>query len=858
MSDVKINFLEGKNTVPQGLAAISKSAEGATTSFEDLVHMGGSLSLVGGALLEVGGAVLDATAEIFSFSTGVDQSLKNLQTELGLSEQAASKLNESAIAVFSNNFTDSVEEAGQLVTQVYQRMGDIGEQQTTRLAGQVQAVSDKWGIDTVDSLSAVDTLMKEFSLTSDEAINLYVQGLQKGLDNSGDFVDSINEYSLQFSNAGADATAMFALFESGMQNGMLGTDKAADLFKEFSIRVMEDSEDVNSALLQLGDSIDQDVIQGLEDGSVTATEVFQQVIEGLNNIEDPIERNRIATDLMGTQYEDLGDKATLALSTMTDSFNESADVTESLGVQYENLGEVWEGIKRKTLIALSPITDVILDLANKHLPKFLKIIEDTFTKAAPYIVMFAEGIEVMFNWIGSSINQLTAFWNNFNTGKSSLDGVWDSIIGFTSSLGINEEVMLDLKEAVTGLFNQLVNLKDKFVELVTPLINFINENVDLQDVLTVIGNILSVTLVPAFELIIIAYTNIIEVIGTLISWYAALLGALIDLKNSWVNNYDQMIDKFGVFYSAISRITAAKDTFTIGVGKIIEAGTNMKNSISTVSSLVTDSVLKMFNDKITLEDASTSYFGIVPTVLNRLIVPDYFNSRTRSALSSLESALNEKFPNTRGAMESGINSVLGVFEGGFSPQKFYDVASTGINRVRDAINDRIWDVTSKTQSLVDQVYRIFTDKFNTGTLYNVGRDLMQGLINGIDSLIQVVKNKITGLGDGMLADLKWILGINSPSEETQEIAKHFMSPLENMDFSKILSNVRSLGDKMLVELNPNTIGIPQNGNSSQTSNSVNNNRTINIYVDGSRGILPDIEAGVNELFNRYESNLVNA
>ena len=67
-------------------------------------------------------------------------------------------------------------------------------------------------------MRAASTLMNQFGVDGDKAMNLIAAGAQNGLDFSGELLDSINEYSVQFSKVGLDAEDMFAIMQKGAES----------------------------------------------------------------------------------------------------------------------------------------------------------------------------------------------------------------------------------------------------------------------------------------------------------------------------------------------------------------------------------------------------------------------------------------------------------------------------------------------------------------------------------------------------------------------------------------------------------------------------------------------------------------
>jgi phage-related minor tail protein len=117
---------------------------------------------------------------------------------------------------------------------------------------------------------------------------------------------------VQFGEGGASADEFFAILEQGNAGGVLGTDKIADAYKEFGIRIKDDSATTKTALADIGISYET-LRAGFADGSITTTTAMQMVIDKINAIEDPVERAKAGVALFGTQWEDSGETAILSM-----------------------------------------------------------------------------------------------------------------------------------------------------------------------------------------------------------------------------------------------------------------------------------------------------------------------------------------------------------------------------------------------------------------------------------------------------------------------------------------------------------------------------------------------------------------
>ncbi|WP_433434507.1 phage tail protein [Nonomuraea sp. CA-141351] len=107
------------------------------------------------------------------------------------------------------------------------------------------------------------------------------------------------------------------------------------------------------------------------------------------------------------------------------------------------------------------------------------------------------------------------------------------------------------------------------------------------------------------------------------------------------------------------------------------------------------------------------------------------------------------------------------------PGKFGD----WFGRVKDAIVARFNEAISWISGIPNSITRIFA---NAGSwLYNAGREIVNGLWNGIVSLWNWVVSQWNNMVDGLIRTVKNILGIASPSRVFMEIGRYIGQGLAN-------------------------------------------------------------------------------
>lgn len=363
-----------------------------------LGNVGKALSSLGGIAatggLAVGAALVGVGLQASNLASQVEQSTAKMATQLGLTDDEASRFEETMRDIYANNSGESFEDvAASLVAveQGFERIGGLAPDQLQTVTEQALAMRDAFEYDVQETVGATATLMENFGLTSTEAMDFLVAAQQRGLNSSGDLLDTIGEYSVQFSQGGVTAGQFFSILEEGNAGGVLGTDKAADAFKEFGIRILDDSETTKTALADIGISYDT-LKQGFADGSITTVDAMQLVIDKIGEIEDPVERAKAGVALFGTQWEDLGEDGVLALGDVEDALGETKGASDDLGKQYDTDAAKLEAATRLWDNALVDVGVELNGLASEALPLLAQAMTDYIV---PAIGHFTEWLAAM-------------------------------------------------------------------------------------------------------------------------------------------------------------------------------------------------------------------------------------------------------------------------------------------------------------------------------------------------------------------------------------------------------------------------------------------------------------------------------
>ena len=295
------------------------------------------------ALVKIGTEYQAATGQISAATGATGAELESLQ---GVMEN-----------VYGNNYGDSMADVADAVATVSQQMKGLSDGELQSVTEGAFALRDVFQYDVAESVRAANALVNNFGISGDDAMNLIAAGAQNGLDFSGELLDTISEYSVQFAKVGIDADQMFQIMQAGADSGAWNLDKVGDAIKEMSIRMVDGSDTTAAGFQAIG--MDADIMaQKFAAGGETAQQAFQETIQALAGMEDPVQQNIAGVNLFGTMWEDLGPKVVAQLASITDEAYAAGDELQKMQeVKYDNLGDALKGLGRQLEVELLPLAN---------------------------------------------------------------------------------------------------------------------------------------------------------------------------------------------------------------------------------------------------------------------------------------------------------------------------------------------------------------------------------------------------------------------------------------------------------------------------------------------------------------------
>jgi phage-related minor tail protein len=571
---------EKSETASEKLSGIGKNISAQT-----IMTAAENLSAVGEKIKEVGSSAVESANDMQSAQ-------QKIAANLDVSKQKTQEYGKAAQEVFEQGVVEDANEAADAIIAVKQNMSDLNDTDLSKVAGQLAIISERTGTDVKENTVAVGKLMKNFGLSSKEAMDLLAAGYKNGLNSSDDFMDTINEYSPLFKTAGYSGKEMFQLLKNGMENGAMNTDKAADALKEFQIRLGDGTFKGN---INSFSSNTKKVFGEWEKGKATVKDVAESVGNDLKKMSPKEQQEALST--LSTQFEDLGIDASVALFGVGNDFDNVKGKAKEMSKQTP--GEKWEGALRKLqdslipigtqiVTALQPIVNVISTIAQAFgsLPGPIQtvIIAITglialFTTLAPAIAaimtifttLSATALVPFLPIIAGVIAAITAviaIIRNWSTITTFLGNVWNAVKSAVSS-AVNAigSVIMTVFGAVKTFISTVWN------GIKTAIITTVNA---IKTVITTVFNAIKTVVTTVFNAVKTVVTTVWNGIKTAITTVVNAIKTVITTV-------------FNGIRSVITTVTSTIKSVAVG------AFTKMRSGIKTVVSTIAGIVKGPFN-----------------------------------------------------------------------------------------------------------------------------------------------------------------------------------------------------------------------------------------------------------------------
>lgn len=292
-----------------------------------------------------------------------------IQNRTGLQGPELKAAEKSASNLYIDNLSPSLDSAAQSLSAVNQLTGQTGSglEQITRAGLLMQ---DTFGYGLTDSIKSAGMLEQQFGISGAEAFDLIIQGTQAGLNKNGDLLETINQYSSRFKSLGLGGAEMFQAMINGAESGGISVASLGDAVSEFSKRAVSGGKDSSQGFSTLGLDANK-MTEAFRGGGETAKQAFQQTMNALNNMEDPVNRNLAGVQLFGEAWKNIGSDGVTALTDLSGSVELAKSHLEELNrTKYDDAASALSSLAKTINVGLAGPIGGVVDFVTKSIQDF--------------------------------------------------------------------------------------------------------------------------------------------------------------------------------------------------------------------------------------------------------------------------------------------------------------------------------------------------------------------------------------------------------------------------------------------------------------------------------------------------------
>ena len=834
IQDLRDAGSQADNTAEQ-LDGMGKTLTGGV-----LLEAAEQLSAVGDKITELGEKAKDA------FTETQDATVK-ASTYFGETGKAAEQTASVIKDVYGEGVGDSMDTVSNAVITVKKNLQDLDQTELTNLTEQAITLEELYGIDMNETLRGVNSLMVNFGMSAQEAMDYIVSGTQNGLDKTNELGDNISEYAGKFSQAGYSAQEYFQLLQNGLEGGAYNLDKVNDAINEVTTRladgtiadslskINEETGQVEAGTGGWGEEV-ENVFKQWQQGGATQKQVIDAIVKDIQNTENQQDKLNKAALAFGTMGEDGNTRFIESLTSVGQTYDEVSGSAQNMFDSSTTESQKFEASMRQLEQSLIPLGEALMNLANQIIPPLASGIQ----KIGEFFGSLPEPVQNFVIILGALIAAFTALAPVIMAvvqvvtflGTATLGPIIGIIAGVAAAIA---GIIAIVKNwgAITEWFGNLWQaIKDKCIEVWTAICNFF-----------------TVTIPEAWN-------SLMEKFQAIPEWWA---GIWTQVQTFFTNTWNAMMQN-----PVVQTIVTTIQTLFQGLSTTLQGIWNglvqiasgiwelLKNTILApvilLKDLVTGDFTQLSEDSSriweNIKDAAGRIWEGIKTVIGSLV--EGLIGGIKTLFEGLRDTMGEIWDNI-----SGKSSEIWENIKGFVTEKAGELKDKAIEKVSD-LKEKIygkweeikknatdtWEnvktaVIERAKGMKEDAVKTFENvvtgigralsgvketvqnglsgavgyiKGLAGDAWNWGADMMNGLANGIASGVQWVTDKVISISNTIASWLHFSRPDKGPLHYYEEWMPDFMQGLaDGIERSKgvVTDALKNLQTNMV--LSPETL-----------------------------------------------------
>ena len=623
----------------------------------------------------------------------------------------------------------------------YQYTLSLDDSQYTKQMGKAEQAAESMK----SKLSSVGGYLKTALTAGLAAAGVAVAAtLKEGIESAAELEEQMSKFQ---SSTGATAEEVEQINELAKELYKSNTDS------------MEDIVATSSAMMtQMGVTVEQveALQQSIMDFAKTTGMSNTDVVSAVDDIGDAwkmtAEESVAYLDVLKASSEQYGTD----VSSVVDAITACASAASALGLSIDEVNGYMNLFADSGLEANQAITALNTAAKNVESPEAfremvenIQAIEDPTQRAQAAVELFGskagiamanvlDGTTALDDYIltvdecaGTVANASAAFDSNFNVQLELLKKQFSGL-----ALEIGEKVLPVLNtvlgwitDNLPAIFDTVSGVIDGIVALVEPFIVVIRDMID-----TFVSG--EATTNESFE-------GIRETISTVI-------GTIQEIVQKFVELFKAIWEEWG---EDIVRI--ATEMFQNALEAIQHALDQISDIIDLFISILKGDWQGAFD---ALKNIAADGWELVKSIFNSIVQPivDILSTIIRHIADWASDLASRAKEAAKNFFDNIINTITSL------PGKIYDTIKGAISKVASWGSEMLNTAINAMKTLIDGIVHTLSEL--SGQMIAIGGQLVQGIWNGISDQVGWVLGKIRGFGDQVLAGIKSIFGIASPSK----------------------------------------------------------------------------------------------
>lgn len=475
--------MEALKSGTQEAADAMDEAGQSASGFGDILKGSLAANVIGSTVSGIKDSIIDLGKSLAEYSAESENATKKATAYFGETGEAAKQTEQVIKDVYTGGVGESLDAVADAVITVKNNLEDLSDTDLKNITNQAITLDELYGIDMNETLRGVNSLMEQFGLDAQTAMDYIVAGTQNGLDKTQELGDNLSEYAGKFSQAGYSAEEYFQLLENGLDGGAYNLDKVNDAINEVTTKL---SDGTLEEAIGLYSKETQNLFKEWQNGEATQKEVIDSIVSDISRAETQQEALTMAATAFGTMAEDGNLKFIESLTTVGSSYDNVAGKAQAMFDATTTSQQTLDSALRTAQEQLSPIGDKIMEIATATIPQMSTAFMDfvNFTQENGPLLL---GIIVAIG---------TAFlgWN-----------IASILSGVSSALGTMKTAILAVNTAMAA--NPIGAVITVLAALVAGIVTFIATNDEARAKLIEVWNTIKSTVMSAIQAAVKAFED---------------------------------------------------------------------------------------------------------------------------------------------------------------------------------------------------------------------------------------------------------------------------------------------------------------------------------------------------------------